>query len=76
MIKIENAYRIHLEDFVKGFPFVSYIEECPICDTVNVIVRLGIVSTIDSVSEEEPFVCSHCGWYEDIFIQEYAERHK
>ncbi len=50
------------------FPWISYVEECPRCSTVNVITRTGAAST----SVEDDFVCRHCGWYEDLFIEDYV----
>ena len=50
-----------------NLPYISYVEECPRCDTVNVITRTGAAYK----SVEEDFVCRHCGWYEDLFIEDY-----
>ena len=54
-------------DSQEVLPYVSYVAECPRCSTVNVITRTGAASE----SVEDPFVCRHCGWYEDLFIEEY-----
>ncbi len=48
-----------------GKPFISTVEECPNCGTVNVITMSEFV--------EEDFVCSHCGWYEELYFDEYVK---
>lgn len=51
-----------------GKPYISYVAECPTCGTVNVITRTG--ESYEFI--EDDFVCSHCGWYEDLFIEDYV----
>lgn len=48
-----------------GKPFISSVEECPRCFTINIIIAENFV--------EEDFVCSHCGWYEEIYFDEYIK---
>ena len=51
-----------------GKPYISYVEECPRCYTINVITRTG--ESYGFV--EDPFVCSHCGWYEDLYVEDFV----